>query len=471
MPSTRQVTTNTLAQAAAKICGAVLSLLITKWITGQGQAFYGAYKVAYDYLAFFGIIADMGLYTIAVREMTRTRDRSNHIIGNVLSVRLLLVLGVTVLAGGVAQLVPEYRGRIATGVWITGLSMMLTITAGTLSSVLQSRMKIYGFSGGFLLGKLFLAGAVWWLLTHSGAADSALFYQLLWAGVASNLLFCAVVAFSASRLVKIRLLWDFDWIKNTLKTSLPYGIALILQTLYLRLDMVLISILRGTSAAGVYGIAAALLENLRIVGVFFAQALLPKLTASAHEKNDHEPVRWATGWSLSLALPVVAGGWLYREKIVLLLSNSDFLSTAFAPFGAEVMLGILLFTLPFFVINQTLSTRLIARAEYAKLLPINAIALGLNAILNIIFLPKYGIIAAAVSTVLCEALVLIQLLFITENWKNMFPKRRLFAAIGATGVMSLIIYLTRVHEFLILGGLISVVVYCVAYSIMGGLRE
>lgn len=58
-------------QIIAKAAIALLSVVTIKMITMHfGQSQYGEYTYIYEYLGIFAIMADMGLYTIAVREMS-----------------------------------------------------------------------------------------------------------------------------------------------------------------------------------------------------------------------------------------------------------------------------------------------------------------------------------------------------------------------------------------------------------------
>ncbi|MFT7184318.1 MAG: O-antigen/teichoic acid export membrane protein, partial [Oceanicoccus sp.] len=70
MSTAKKILSNTAIQVAGRAIMAVTSIVILKAISGfLSVEGYGMYKGVYDFLAFFGIIADLGLFTIAVREM------------------------------------------------------------------------------------------------------------------------------------------------------------------------------------------------------------------------------------------------------------------------------------------------------------------------------------------------------------------------------------------------------------------
>ena len=143
-----------------------------------------------------------------------------------------------------------------------------------------------------------------------------------------------LVVYFVQKEVIIHLKFQWEYCKKIIKTALPYGISLVLQTLYLRLDIVLISILLGSTATGIYAISGRIMESLLIIGVFFGQAILPKLSAIddkklSPEKNKQDKnlvLSWGIEKLFLLAMPIIIGGLFFAKDIILLLSSTDFTS-------------------------------------------------------------------------------------------------------------------------------------------------
>lgn len=69
--STKKIYTNTIAQIAGKLITAVISIFMIKILTNYLDiAGYGLYSKIYNYISIFSVIADLGLYTISVRELS-----------------------------------------------------------------------------------------------------------------------------------------------------------------------------------------------------------------------------------------------------------------------------------------------------------------------------------------------------------------------------------------------------------------
>ncbi len=452
-----------------------MAFFVVKIVSGFGTTFYGEYVTTYEFLAFFGIIADMGLFAIAVREMTTKKQNSNDpvfILGNILAMRLILIFSITLIAGIIAQFIPSYTDLVKQGIWITGLSMALTIVAGTLSSVLQARMKIQYFSGSLVIGKTLLAIMIFLLAQYGRQAETSLvdlFFMFLWAGVISNVVFMGLVFYFVRKEIKITLQFDHEYWKKTLKTSLPYGMALVLQTLYLRSDLVLISILLGAEAIGVYGIAARVMESFLILGVFFGQSMLPKLSAEDQEaEKSSRTLYWGMEILLLCSLPIITGVYFFATDIVLLLSTPDFV-THEDFFGADSALMVLIPTVLFAYFNQLFSFSLVSKQKQHLLLGINALGLLTNLGLNLYFLPQYGIMAAAVSTVVCELLVFVLLLFMVGKYFSFRLDITKFLMIFFLNIgIFLLILLTPLKESLILSVAICSLIYL---SVLGLFRR
>ena len=91
--ATKKIYSNTIAQIAGKLITAVISMFMIKILTNYLDiSGYGLYSKIYNYVSIFAVIADLGLYTISVRELANhqhDRKMTEKISGNILSLRTL----------------------------------------------------------------------------------------------------------------------------------------------------------------------------------------------------------------------------------------------------------------------------------------------------------------------------------------------------------------------------------------------
>ena len=143
---TKKIYTNTLAQIGGKVITALISIVMIKIITGYLDiAGYGLYSKIYNYLSIFAVIADLGLYTITVRELTKYENDEKMIAkisGNVLSLRTLSGIVIIFLALSIAPFLSGYNSTSAyIGIFITSLFTLFGLINSSIMSYLQATLR------------------------------------------------------------------------------------------------------------------------------------------------------------------------------------------------------------------------------------------------------------------------------------------------------------------------------------------
>jgi O-antigen/teichoic acid export membrane protein len=143
MPSTRRrVASNTAVQVAGK--GVVLAIgvasigVLTRYL-GPGD--YGRYTLALVYMQLFGVLADVGLFTTVVREISKDAARTDQLVGNAFTLRLLLSCVVVALAAAVSLVLP-YEHSVRVAIVIAGVPLVLGMVTTTFVAVLQARLRM-----------------------------------------------------------------------------------------------------------------------------------------------------------------------------------------------------------------------------------------------------------------------------------------------------------------------------------------
>lgn len=412
MSTARRILSNTFIQVAGKLLVAIVSIvtvkLITNFLSLEG---YGQYVSVYEFLAFFGIVADFGLFTIAVREMAREENKEAFILGNILTLRTLLGVGMMLVAVGTAFLIPQYDGTyIPAGIAIASIAVFLSILQGTISSVLQVNLKMQYPTYALMVGKAVTIGYMVYVVFYGFSEPSAeAFYHLLWAGVAGNLVMLAITWFFAKRYATIRFRFDFEYWKKTLWKALPYGIAIILNMVYFRIgSILLLLILKDPAQVGLYGVPMKILDILSIIPVYFMNSVLPVLTRQLKEGTERAQatVQHAFDFLLSLGAPIVVGAQVLAYPLIFVVSSEEFLSRLEEGFyGSDIALQILVFALLFAFLNGVFTFTLIALGHQGKLLYVSVVGATFNVLFNFYAIPQWGFRGAAVTSVLSEIII------------------------------------------------------------------
>jgi len=450
MSTARRILSNTFVQIAGKGFTAILSIVIVKIITNfLGVETYGLYISVYEFLAFFGIVADFGLFTIAVREITHDLDRKDFIFGNIFSLRTLLAGTMMILAIVAVYLIPKYQETyIPLGVAIASISVFFSILNGTISSVLQVNLKMQYPAIGLILGKIATVGYMIYVVFYAYTQPSAeAFFHLLWAGVIGNGVMLFFTWFFARRYAKIRFLFNWNYWKVTLWKALPYGAALVLNMVYFRIDSILLFLLKDATEVGIFGTPMRILDILLTIPVYFMSSVLPTLTLQAKHTPEKvkETLQHAFDFLIAVAAPIVAGVQALAYSLIFAVSSPEFLSRLDEGFyGADIALQILIVAMFFAFIGSVFTFTLIALGKQGKLLYISSIVAALNIAANLLLIPHWGFRGAAVVSVLSEILIVILAVVLLHRHLayrlNLTPALKI---ISSATVMGLLVWVLR----------------------------
>ncbi|MBI5754839.1 flippase [Candidatus Peregrinibacteria bacterium] len=450
MSTAIKILSNTGVQILGRAVSAIFSIIIVKLITTYlGAGGYGQYVTIYSYFGFFGIAADLGLFTIAVREMAKDESKMPYIIGNVLSLRTLSVVLTSILAVLVAYLIPKYHGTlIPFGVAIAAISTILFILAGTLSSVLQVHLKMGKHTVALVVGRLVSFFYMLWVVLYGFNNDPTTgFVHLMLAGVLHSAIVLGITYYYADKIAPISYRFDWAYWKEVLLKALPYGAALIFSMIYFQIDSVLLSLMKGPEEVGIYGVPMKIVEILAIVPVFFMNSVLPVFTRHLHQKSERakEIFQYAFDFLVFSGLPFLVGAFVLAYPIVFVVSSPEFLSRLSEGFyGSDVGLRILIFAAFFAYVNAVFSFALVALNRQIDLLKINAGCALFNIIANILVIPAWGFRGAAFTSILSELFILVfTALCVRRYFAYRLSFRRACRAFISAIVMGMVIYVLR----------------------------
>ncbi len=413
--STRQIATSTLWQFGSQLLMAVLSILAAKFVAvALAKELAGYYNSAYGYLQIFAVIADFGLYAVAVREMSRHKE-PGKIFGAVLVIRtvvLFLALGSAVLF---VWVLPQWRGTpFPMSVSIASLVPFFTILAGTLRAIFQVRYKMHFVFVAEVLQRVLTTGCMAVIVSMGVrlSTDVRMEELFLWIGAAGALLLFLLSLFPAHRLLPVRFCFDRTLITSVLLLAAPYGIAYLGMAFYRQLDVVFISLLRPDFALqnAYYGFAGRVEDMAFLVPTLLLNSTLPILTARLADKQD---VRGLLGKTLLLLL--VLGSifflfsFLWSRPLTLLFTTPAYLSTPDHP-GSDAAFRLM--ALPMFLNGLVLYCFYVFLAlhQWRRLIVSFGIGVILSIILNLLLTPLYGFVGAATALVIVHVFLVFLLL-------------------------------------------------------------
>ncbi|MCD5374910.1 flippase [Candidatus Gracilibacteria bacterium] len=414
----RKIASNTIAQIASKAITAFISIfligILTKYLPIE---MYGNYNKIYSYLGIFAFLADLGLYTITIREISRKPKDIQRIVGNVLTLRAGLGLLVWILAFMIALGLPGYHDSLTLiAIFIVGGFTLVSLINSSLLALMQSQMKMEFSLISVVSGKLVNIGliCIFLLLVFTDVTQTPqAFIGVFIAGFAGIVLNTYMNYVYAKRIIPIKFLFEKEYIKHIFKISLPYGLALFLSVVYFKIDIILLSLLEVPEKANIsialYGLPMKIIEVLMVLGGFYLNSILPSLSKKFTEKKSVE-ISHMLGMSLkiliSFAMLIFIMGNLFAHDIIGIIATPQYLDPVGHIYNSAGALSITLGVLLFHFISLAFIYMLIASERQGILLWVNSFVAIINVIGNLLLIPHYSFIGAAVVTLLSQIILM-----------------------------------------------------------------
>ncbi len=404
----RKVLFNTGWQVVGKIVTASSTLLITLIIgRSLGPSGFGEFTKIFVFVGYFYIIADFGLNSIYVKYARFTSGVESSLFRALLGLRFVIsiflvtsAILITFFLPYNSQTLTGFSPLVKTGIMIASLTIITQALFTTASGFFQKKLRydlsaIAAISGSLVM---VLATAVVYFTTRS----LLLFVSIY---ILGGLTYVAASFFLISKKFDYKFFASFDLTKSKalLLSAWPIGLALILNLLYFRADVFILASFRSSAEVGLYALGYQFFEAALAVPIFFTNALYP-LLSEAFAKNIEEFKKIVRNWALYLTTfsIILTIFLLLISFLIPLLYDSRFEDS-------KAALQILALGMPFFFLSALFWHVLIIYNRQKLLIYVYAAGAIFNLTVNLIFIPIFGYRAAAITTVISEAFILLLL--------------------------------------------------------------
>jgi len=454
----RKIVLNTIVSSGARIIGLALSLTTIGFITRYlGQEGFGYYATILAFLFFFTVLADLGLYSICLREISQPRADQRKIVSNAFTLRFMVGLFIFALAPLVVYFFP-YPGQVKTGVLIGALGFWLMSNQQVLIGIFQKYLRVDKVALGELAGRLVQLGLII-LFIQQGLG----FLFIVSALVIGALVSFAIIFLFSRKYIAITFEFDFKFWKSLLKESLPLALAIIFTMIYFKIDTIMLSLMKPVADVGIYNLAYKVLESLLFFPVMFVGLVMPLM--SKYALNLREKFKQITQKTLDILLlfiiPMVIGIIFLSQRIVVLIAGPEFVLSA-------GVLKVLIFATGTIFLGVLFSNMIIALKKQKSLTYIYALGVIINLVANFIFIPKYSYYGAAGTTLLTELVVTgLMLVILYQALKQMLSFKIVFKYLLAGLAMILPLYFLASWPLFVLVILASLIYFVFLYLIKG----
>jgi O-antigen/teichoic acid export membrane protein len=439
-----------LARVYLLVASGALSIYAIRTFTTEA---YGRFAIASALIMIFGLLSEMGITTIALRELAMKPERERDVLGAALWAELVT----SVLAGALmfpVALALGYRGEV---LGLLGLGAAIMLVQGLLSALetpFQAR-RVLAYTAVLVTTQATVTALVGFVLVASGFGPAGLL-----AGTLSGYLAATPLGFILVRSrLGVRPLLRGAWrnVARFARSGLPVAATGGMAVVYDRIDVLMLSRLDSISGAAIYNVPLTILQYSAILPSVVATAFFPLLAAllrtdpRAAKDSFALVLRIFALLSVPIAIVFSVGG----ETVVTTLFGTRYRDSA-GP------LAVLAWSVVLSFFNYLFWYCLLAAYREGAKFRIMLAGLVLNVSLNLVLIPKFGPTGAAVSLLASDLLVV--------SWQGVLVRRHLFevafARLATKPAAALLSAVPTILLLLRFGHLTAAVAGALVYSIV-----
>lgn len=362
-----------------------------------GDFKFGELYFAITFVLLVGFPIEFGFNQQLTRDVAQEPDKALRYLSNtlVIKVALWLVLYSAILL--ICKLLgysPEQRFLVA----ICGIMLLTASIANAFGSLHYAFERVVFPVFGTMLEKG-LSALVGFLLLRNGASVETIAFVLL----GGSFINACWQGFWFFRLVGFSFTIEGGLIRDLIRTSIPFLTYGVLGVIYYRLDTIILSLVADATVVGWYGAAYRLFDTLIFLPSLVISAIMypvfSKLSMTS-EASLKTAIEKTTNFLLFCAIPITSILIIAAPNIIgFLYHNADFLPSIPA-------LQALAPGLTFLYVNSVFSAIIMSTKQERKITIMAGIALLFNLGLNLILIPLYRHVGAAIVTSLTEFLLL-----------------------------------------------------------------
>jgi O-antigen/teichoic acid export membrane protein len=457
MSTASRIFRNTVAQVIGRAVGTVLALLTVGLMTrALGPDGYGRFTTAVSFLQFVGVLADFGLTMTMAKMLAAPGVDESHVASNIMTLRLTTALVCFGLAPAVSLLFPysgEIRGAIAVGM----LSYLFMSLSSVMTGLFQKNLATRHAAAAEVAGRVvLLAGVVAAIRLHAGLPG---FMVTL---AAANLVQLAWCLAAARRFVILRPRFDFSAWQEIARESWPIAVSIAFNLVYLKGDVIVMSLFRSDAEVGLYGAAYKVLDVVTVVPTVFMGLVLPIL-ANDWQAGRRDEVRRKIALAFDamalFAIPLFVGTVFVARDLMTLVG-----SERFAPSGHYLI--ILMLAAVGVCLGSAYTYSAVSLGLQKKVFWLYGIDAALSTVLYFIFVPRFGGDGGAWVTVFSEFFISIACAVAVIRASRAWPPLVTAAkALTAAVIMAAVLNFTPHLEVLLRIGLGTIVFAAAALAL------
>lgn len=427
------------ANVIVGILAFVLAIFIARCL---GDVELGKYSFALAFTSLFAILSHIGLQIVVTRDVARDRSQAGRYLGNVALIELIFLI-ITFLLMFITINLVNYPHDTKLVVYIIGIAVLLDGTFTMLfKSIYRAFEKMeYEALVTILEKSIFVCFGFFVLFSGYGLIELVLAYLL------ANLitfLFGFLITIKKFTIPKFEV--DTHLWKYLILTAIPFGLAGVLNLIYVRTDTIMLSIMKGDAVVGWYNAAYTFVSALSFINAALITAIFPSMSNAfiSSKESLNGIYEKSFRYSFFFLLPIAVGTTLLADRIILLVYGESFIHSI----GA---LQILIWSGVLSFLNSLYYTTLGAINRQKTTSIVMGGGAVVNVFLNLLLIPKLSYIGAGIATIATQGTCLILAFYFMSKYLYRLPlhKNIVKPLIASFGMGVFIFYFLNVNLFVL----------------------
>lgn len=382
----------TFGEVLSKALFFILTILIAR---NLGSEELGKFSFAISFVALFYVIADFGLNKLILRELSKNNNGMNQYFWPTLILKSGLAILTLIAISIVIGLTDKPMG-IKILVIIAGINMILTESLCDLFRNMFISLKKIEYDSALIFIEYLIIFCAGYYFLLEGLGVKWVLIALVIGGLFRTVMSIIII------IDKFKPTYSKEIInlKQILIMAYPFCLTYLLATLYLKIDITMLSLMKGDLSVGIYSAATNLIFSLIILPTISMRAIFPSMSRLHAESKEAflKSCNLSLKYVSMLAVPITIGGIFLSKQIILFVYKKEFIESSFI--FQILMLFFLLYFIKWMLNNALHAANLEKKTMWSYVLGV-----FMNIGLNLILIPKYGPIGAAIATVITELAV------------------------------------------------------------------
>lgn len=365
----------------------------------------GEYTAIIAFTFFFEKFAKLGLHHLIVRGLAVDKSQSR----SYLTISLVIGIVSSFLSFFVLYMVLElmhYPSTMNTAIKVLSFSIVFEVLNEYWLSFFEGLQRME-FNSLVSTIEVISKVSIGIFVVHLGYG----ILGLIWTIVAIRILLCFLSFFIIIRL-GISPTWKVDWplCFRLLKQTITFLLISIITTTYWKIDVIMLSKMKGAIEVGFYSAAYRILDILKSISLSYIVALFPMISSSYAISKDlfKQHCILSVRYLFILTFPISLGILILSRNIIVLIYGEEFIKSV-------VVLQTFIWTIGFLPISLVFAKSLVASHNQRFDLLSNIIAMATNVILNLTLIPRFGYLGAAIATAISISVFsLIQYIYVSR---------------------------------------------------------